>query len=87
MAEINGPVRVGEATCMPGDIVLATPTGVIFVPPHYAREVVESSENTRLRDYWGKKSIADGRYTPGERWIASVSPKMEREFAKWQKNG
>ena len=57
MAEINGPVRVGEATCMPGDIVLATPTGVIFVPPQYAREVVESSENTRLRDYWGKKSI------------------------------
>ena len=84
MAEINGPVRVGEATCMPGDVVLATPTGVIFVPPQYAREVVESSENTRLRDYWGKKSIADGRYTPGEvdrKW----SPKMEREFARWQK--
>ena len=84
MAEINGPVRVGEATCMPGDIVLATPTGVIFVPPQYAREVVESSENTRLRDYWGKKSIADGRYTPGEvdrKW----SPKMDKEFAKWKK--
>ena len=84
MAEINGPVRVGEATCMPGDVVLATPTGVIFVPPQYAREVVESSENTRLRDYWGKKSIADGRYTPGEvdrKW----SPKMDKEFAKWKK--
>lgn len=84
MAEINGPVRVGEATCMPGDIVLATPTGVIFVPPQYAREVVESSENTRLRDYWGKESIADGRYTPGEvdrKW----SSKMEEEFAEWQK--
>ncbi len=83
MAEVNGPVRVGEATCMPGDIVLATPTGVIFVPPQYAREVVESSENTRLRDYWGKKSIADGRYTPGEvdrKW----SPKMDQEFADWK---
>ena len=84
MAEMNGPVRIGEATCMPGDIVLATPTGVIFVPPQYAREVVEASENTRLRDYWGKKSIADGKYTPGEvdrQW----SPKMDREFAKWKK--
>ncbi len=84
MAEINGPVRVGEATCMPGDVVLGTPTGVIFVPPQYAREVVESSENTRLRDYWGKKSIADGRYTPGEvdrKW----SPKMDKEFAEWKK--
>ena len=57
---------------------------MIFVPPQYAREVVESSENTRLRDYWGKKSIADGRYTPGEvdrKW----SPKMDKEFAKWKK--
>ena len=84
MAEMNGPVRIGEATCMPGDIVLATPTGVIFVPPQYAQEVVEVSENTRLRDYWGKKSIADGRYTPGEvdrEW----SKKMTREFDKWKK--
>ena len=54
MAEINGPVRIGAATCMPGDIVLATPTGVIFVPAQYAEDVVVASENTRLRDYWGK---------------------------------
>ena len=84
MAEMNGPVRIGEATCMPGDIVLATPTGVIFVPPQYAREVVEASENTRLRDYWGKKSIADGRYTPGE-VDRAWSKKMTREFDKWKK--
>ena len=55
MAEINGPVRVGEATCMPGDIVLATPTGVIFVPPQYASEVVESSENTPPARLLGQK--------------------------------
>ena len=84
MAEMNGPVRIGEATCMPGDIVLATPTGVSFVPPQYAREVVEASENTRLRDYWGKKSIADGRYTPGE-VDRAWSKKMTREFDRWKK--
>ena len=84
MAEMNGPVRIGEAPCMPGDIVLATPTGVIFVPPQYAREVVEASENTRLRDYWGKKSIADGRYTPGE-VDRAWSKKMTREFDRWKK--
>ena len=84
MTEINGPVRIGQATCMPGDIVLATPTGVIFIPPHLAKKVVETSENVRLRDYWGKKTIADGKYTPGEvdrKWSA----KMEKEFAKFQK--
>jgi 4-hydroxy-4-methyl-2-oxoglutarate aldolase len=84
MAEMNGPVRIGDATCMPGDIVLAKEAGVVFIPPQYAKEVVERSENVRLRDYWGKKTISDGIYTPGEvdrKWSA----KMEKEFAKWQK--
>jgi 4-hydroxy-4-methyl-2-oxoglutarate aldolase len=30
---INIPIRIGEATVLPGDIVLGTPTGVIFIPP------------------------------------------------------
>jgi hypothetical protein len=37
-----------------------------------------------MRDYWGKNTIADGRYTPGEvdrKWSA----KMDKEFAKWEK--
>lgn len=84
MTEMNGPVRIGQATCMPGDVVLATPTGVIFVPPQHAENVVERSEAIRLRDYWGKWSISEGRYTPGEvdrKW----SEKMEKDFDRWKK--
>ena len=55
---------------MPGDVVLATPTGVIFVPPQYAREVVESSENTRLRDYWARRALPTAATRLGK-WIAS----------------
>ncbi len=83
LTEMNGPVRIGQATCMPGDVVLATISGVIFIPPQYAEEVVESSENVRLRDYWGKMSIREGRYTPGEvdrKW----SDGMEAAFKAWQ---
>ena len=36
LAEINGPVRIGEATVMPGDVVLGTPSGIVFVPPKLA---------------------------------------------------
>ena len=83
LAEMNGPVRIGQATCLPGDIVLATVSGVVFVPPQFAREVVESSESVRLRDFWGKMSIREGRYTPGEvdrRW----SEQMEAEYDAWR---
>jgi len=76
-------VRIGNATCMPGDIILAKESGIVFIPPQYAKEVVESSENVRLRDYWGKKSIADGLYTPGE-VDRSWSAKMEKAFEKWK---
>ena len=79
---INIPVRIGRATVLPGDVVLGTPTGVIFIPPHLAREVVERSEDTRLRDEFGKQRLNEGRYTPGEIdrvWTADI----ESDFQGW----
>jgi regulator of RNase E activity RraA len=84
MVDINGPVRIGAATAMTGDVVLATPTGVIFIPPQYAQEVVENSENTRLRDYWGKMTISQGKYTPGE-VDRGWTDEMTAEFEQWKK--
>jgi regulator of RNase E activity RraA len=84
LVEINGPIRIGEAAVLPGDIVLGTPTGVIFVPPHLALEVVERSEEVRLRDYFGKLRIREGVYTPGEvdrKW----SEPMETDFTEWRR--
>lgn len=83
MTDMNGPIRVGGATVLPGDVVLGTSSGIIFVPPQLAEEVVEASENTRLRDYWGKMSISEGTYTPGEvdrKW----SDEMDEAFAAWK---
>ncbi len=84
MVDINGPVRIGAATAITGDVVLATPTGVIFIPPQYAQEVVENSENTRLRDYWGKMTIQQGKYTPGE-IDRGWTDEMTAEFEEWKK--
>ncbi|GIV76658.1 MAG: hypothetical protein KatS3mg050_1052 [Litorilinea sp.] len=47
LAGINIPIRIGEATVLPGDVVLGTPTGVIFIPPHLAEEVVESGRRVQ----------------------------------------
>ena len=43
VVEVNGPVRIGNATVMPGDVVLGAREGVTFVPPHLAEEVVGRS--------------------------------------------
>jgi len=79
---INIPIRIGEATVLPGDVVLGTPTGVIFVPPHLVQKVVERPEDVRMRDRFGKKRLGEGRYTPGQidrTWTSEI----EADFQDW----
>ena len=83
LAEINGITRIGEATCLPGDVVLGTLTGIIFIPPHLAEEVVTTSEAIRLRDEFGQLRISQGVYTPGE-VDRPFSDLMEKDFDKWK---
>ena len=81
---INIPVRIGkEATCVPGDIVLGTREGIIFIPAHLAEQVVVESEDTRQRDEWGHLQLRNGAYTPGE-IDRDWTPKMKAEFDDWR---
>jgi len=83
LAGINIPIRIGAATVLPGDIVLGTPTGVIFIPAHLAQAVVERSEDVRVRDQFGKLRLQEGRYTPGE--IDRVwSEVIEADYKQWR---
>ena len=82
LAGINCPVRIGEVTVMPGDIILGRDNGVTFIPPHLAEKVVVTSEIVRLRDIFGKMCLVEGRYTPGEidrRWEEHI----EKDFQGW----
>jgi len=79
---INQPTRIGQATVMPGDVVLGRDGGVIFIPPHLAQRIVETSEIVRLRDMFGQQRLREGVYTSGQidtRW----SDEIERDFSAW----
>lgn len=84
LVSINMPLRLGQATVMPGDVVLGTPTGVIFIPAHLAQEVVERSEDIRVRDEFGKLRLSQGKYTPGE-IDRTWSEEIEADFQGWLK--
>ncbi|MFC1607649.1 RraA family protein [Candidatus Latescibacterota bacterium] len=81
---INTPIRIGRAAVMPGDVVLGKKEGVIFIPPHLAQEVVETSEIVSLRDKFGHQRLREGTYTPGE-IDAKWSDKIEKDFTEWLK--
>ncbi|HUG14151.1 MAG TPA: hypothetical protein VMM78_03960 [Thermomicrobiales bacterium] len=84
LAGVNVPVRIGQATVLPGDVVLGTRTGIIFIPPQLAREVVEYSEDTRMRDEFGKQRIAEGTYTPGEIDVTEWVAEIEVDYKRWR---
>jgi len=79
---VNTPIRIGGATVLPGDVVLGTATGVIFIPPHMAKEVVERSEDIRMHDQFGKLRLSEGRYTSGEIDRAWTS-QIEEDYKDW----
>jgi len=79
---MNAPVRIGEATVLPGDVVLGLREGVIFIPAHLALEVVETSEVIRLKDEFGFERLKAGTYTAGQidsNWTDDI----RKDFIQW----
>ncbi|MGE5645738.1 MAG: RraA family protein [Acidobacteriota bacterium] len=79
LAGWNLPVRLGEVTVLPGDVVLSDPDGLTFIPAQLAAEVADESELTQLRDAWGHQMLREQKYTPGQvdgQW----SEQMVNEF-------
>jgi len=78
----NIPIRMGEVTVLPGDIVVSDPDGLTFIPAHLAEEVADESELTQLRDEWGHLMLREQKYNPGQvdgEW----TPRMIEEFNQY----
>lgn len=79
---INVPIRIGRATVLPGDAVLAKKGGVVFIPAHLVEDLVINAEFIALRDQFGHQRLREGKYTPGEidqQW----SDAIKKDFLGW----
>lgn len=85
LTNINVPIRIGRATVLPGDVVLAKKYGVIFIPAHLVEELVLTSEITLLRDEFGHQRLIEKRYTPGE-IDSNWSETIRYDFLNWLNN-
>lgn len=85
LVNYNIPIRIGHATVLPGDAVLAKPGAVLFIPPHLVEHIVTTAEFTKLSDEFGEAMIKKGTYTAGQ--IDSAwSDEMNKAFVKWVRN-
>lgn len=85
LSGINTPVRIGRATVLPGDAILAKKGGVVFIPAHLLAEVVITSEITALRDEFGIQRLKEGKYLPGDidsQWSEAI----RKDFLNWVNN-
>lgn len=66
MLSMNEPCRIGNAICLPGDIVYGTASGVLFIPSHLAEEAVENAEKMHIRDEFAFMLLSSGRATTAQ---------------------
>ncbi len=80
---MNVPCRIGNAVCMPGDVVLGTPAGIIFVPPHLAEDCCIKAEKVNMRDRFGLLRLREGKYTTAQ--IDSLwTDEIWQDFHAWR---
>src|SRR5438093_1448002 len=77
---INVPIRIGNVTVMPGDLVVGDREGVYFVPPQFLREVLDRADEIRIHDEWTKKKFAEGKYKSTEIYGSPSDPKLKQEY-------
>jgi len=82
---INIPVRIGNATVMPGDVVFGDREGVTFVPPHLVKAFVDAAEITHVHDEWTKKKFDEGKYKSTDIYSAPTDPALIKEYEQYLK--
>ena len=79
---LNTPIRIGNVMVLPGDLVIATKEGVLFVPAHMAEQVVSTAEFVTRKDQFGFEMVKSGTYSTGEidsQWGDAI----KTAFLKW----
>lgn len=78
---INVPIRIGRAIVLPGDLVLAKPEGVLFIPAILAEDAVSTAEFTGLTDEYNFELNQQGKN--GGQFEGGWTPAKYDAFAQW----
>jgi regulator of RNase E activity RraA len=82
---INVPVRVGQVTVMPGDLVVGDREGVYFVPPALITKVLDQADITHIHDEWTRKKFDEGKYKSSEIYGSPSDPALKKEYDEYLK--
>lgn len=82
--EWNAPVRIGQVTVLPGDVVVGDEEGVLFFPPQLADDVIRAAENTVYTEEFKREMMNSKKYRTRDVY-PRLSPELEKVFEEWKK--
>jgi regulator of RNase E activity RraA len=82
---VNIPVKIGDATVMPGDIVFGDRGGLYFIPPQFVKEIVDRAERTHIHDEWTKMKFDTGKYKSSDIYPSPHDPELKKEYEEYLK--
>lgn len=85
MTGFNVPIRIGNATVLPGDMVFGDREGLYFVPPHLIKQVLDRAEETHVHDEWTKEKLLSGKYKSIEVYGSPRTKELKDEYADYVK--
>lgn len=66
MTGYNTACHIGGAVCLPGDVVVGTSSGILFIPSHLVTEVITSATKLKVKDIFGFAMLEQGVYTTAQ---------------------
>ena len=85
LTAVNTPVRIGNATVMPGDAVFGDREGVYFIPPHLVGQVLDNAVEIHIHDEWSKMKLMTGKYKSSEIYGSPSDPALKKEYEEFRK--
>jgi len=85
VAAVNVPIRIGNVTVMPGDVVIGDSEGVSFVPPQSIERIVDQADTAHIHDEWTKQRFDEGKYKSTEIYGAPRDPALLKEYQEYLK--
>jgi 4-hydroxy-4-methyl-2-oxoglutarate aldolase len=82
---INIPIRIGNVTVMPGDVVVGDREGISFIPPQALAEILDKADTTHIHDEWTRKKFDEGKYKSSEIYGTPKDPALLKEYQDYVK--
>jgi regulator of RNase E activity RraA len=85
LAGWNIPIRIGDATVLPGDLVVGDREGVYFIPPALVEGILNRADETHVHDEWTRKKFDEGKYKSSEIYGSPRDPELKKQYQEYLK--